>query len=234
MSSKRPIRAASGFSLIELLVALCIGVLVMGLLLPAVSKARQAAGQAACASNLRQWGQAVQLYAGENHNYLPRRGQGVESTAQIDRDADWFNALPPVMGMPAYQTLIATGRTPGIAERDVWLCPQRPDRLSGYLFTYGMNMWLSTWSAPQPDRIDRLSDVSTLVFMADAPSGHCSVVPANADYSPAARHAGRVNIVFLDGHVEAPSSSYVGCGVGDPQRPDVRWIVPGSSWKGPH
>jgi hypothetical protein len=42
-----------------------------------------------------------------------------------------------------------------------------------------------------------------------------------------------VNVAFLDGHVESLLGSYVGCGVGDPQHPDVRWLVPGSSWLGP-
>jgi hypothetical protein len=42
-----------------------------------------------------------------------------------------------------------------------------------------------------------------------------------------------VNIAFLDGHVAAFTAAYVGCNVGDPGRPDVRWTVPGSTWAGP-
>jgi prepilin-type processing-associated H-X9-DG protein len=52
-------------------------------------------------------------------------------------------------------------------------------------------------------------------------------------YSPLARHAGMVNIGFLDGHVVSLPGDLVGCGVGDPKLPDVRWIVPGSPWTGP-
>jgi prepilin-type processing-associated H-X9-DG protein len=72
-----------------------------------------------------------------------------------------------------------------------------------------------------------------MVFMADGIGTQCSVLPANAPYSPDPRHAGSVNLAFLDGHVASMSGEEVGCGVGDPQRPDVRWIVPGSAWTGP-
>jgi len=89
-----------------------------------------------------------------------------------------------------------------------------------------MNMWLSTWKADQPDRLERLADPQSQVFMADGPAGHCSTVPANAPYSPVARHNKNLNVCFLDGHVAAYSGDYIGCNVGDPQRPDVRWIVP--------
>ena len=42
--------------------------------------------------------------------------------------------------------------------------------------------------------------------------------------------AGRVNIVFLDGHAEPLAGNYVGCGIGFVEHGDVRWRVPGSNW----
>jgi prepilin-type processing-associated H-X9-DG protein len=96
-----------------------------------------------------------------------------------------------------------------------------------------MNMRLSTWVTPDPDRITRVGPASTMVFMADAPADYCSVLPAAAPYSPVARHGGRVNVSFLDGHVTSYAGNEVGCGIGDPLRDDVRWVVPGSTWAGP-
>jgi prepilin-type N-terminal cleavage/methylation domain-containing protein len=64
-------KKAVGFTLVELLVVIgIIGVLV-ALLLPVLGKARDAAKATNCLSNLRQIGQALQMYAVENHDFLP-------------------------------------------------------------------------------------------------------------------------------------------------------------------
>jgi prepilin-type processing-associated H-X9-DG protein len=217
--------------LLELVIALAVVALLTGLLVPALAAARSNARQIQCASNLRQWGAALHTYAAANDGYLPRRGQGVEAVTQINRDTDWFNALPPLLGLESYKAMLAEGRMP---RTGVWACAEAVDPGSGDFFNYAMNMWLSTWKADQPDRLERLVDQATQVFIADGPAGHCSTVPAGAPYSPVPRHRGRVNICFLDGHAAAFGGDYVGCGVGDPQRPEVRWVVPQSVWRGPH
>jgi len=48
---------------------------------------------------------------------------------------------------------------------------------------------------------------------------------ALARYSVVARHAARVNLLFLAGQVQSYAGSYVGCGVGDPKHDDVRWLT---------
>jgi len=60
-----------GFTLIELLVVIGIITLLISMLLPMLNKARAAATNVACLSNLRQLGMAMLGYVGENRGKLP-------------------------------------------------------------------------------------------------------------------------------------------------------------------
>lgn len=84
-------RFAAGFTLIELLVVIAIIAILAGLLLPALSKAKQSAQHTVCRGHLRQWGIALGLYLDDSGAYPFDRSRSGSRGAE--------NALRPYLGM---------------------------------------------------------------------------------------------------------------------------------------
>jgi prepilin-type N-terminal cleavage/methylation domain-containing protein len=214
-----------GFTLIELLVVIAIIAILAALMLPALAKAKEKARAIQCVGNLRQWGTAYQLYANDNDDFLPRRGQGVQALFQLNRPADWFNALPIYLGLPTFEQMAGNNAKPAAHDQSMFICPTADDPGGTYFLPYGMNMNLCPWNLPVATKFSEVVQPISVVAMADAPGPYAATFPSVRPYSVVARHSARVNLLFLAGSVQSYAGPYVGCGVGDPKHDDVRWLT---------
>jgi prepilin-type N-terminal cleavage/methylation domain-containing protein/prepilin-type processing-associated H-X9-DG protein len=213
------------FTLVELLAVIAMIAIIAALLMPALANGKNEARMTQCTGNLRQWGQAYRMYADDNQDFLPRRGQGVQVLAEIDRPSDWFNALPYYFASQSFQDLVDASKQPTTHTKSLFICPAAIDPGGTYFLPYGMNMNLCPWNLPVPTKFGSVVQPGHVVAMADAPGPYASTFPSAQAYSPMARHTGRVNLLFLGGQVAAYPGKYVGCGVGDPHNADVSWLT---------
>lgn len=114
-----------GFTLIELLVVIAIISVLIGLLLPAVQAAREAANRIKCANNLKQIGLAMHNYNDTHKSLPPSRvgvGMGVSWAwlilPQLEQE-NLYNQVDLTRPMEIYQLSVFTRPVP------VYFCPSR-------------------------------------------------------------------------------------------------------------
>lgn len=202
-----------GFTLVELLVVIAILAILAVLLLPALQRAKESAKSAACKSNLRQQGIALQLYA-DDHGFFPPASETLGPSPQPSWS--WIQRL-------AMSSSASMG---------IFRCPKR--ELAGY----GINRWgtmfrgnsedwalglggdidhAKTFTLAWPIPSSRIRVPSEMIAIGDSQEfgpdvkidGRIMIInvpstihPYISLGSPGSRHNAGANVVFCDGHVE--------------------------------
>jgi len=185
-------KRSTDFTLIELLMVIAVIIILVSILFPALSKAREMAKNATCKSNLKQCGLASLVYAGDFRTWLANGGPDPNSSGD-----GW--------GGNGISTLVSQkyiGRSP------VLYCP----RYYNYrlMYTYGTRYWSTGGSglgdAPEPrlnnGKIKKPPQYEMYGDSVGAPNTAIGYTQAsNLRYSHF-RHFGEANYFFMDGHVD--------------------------------
>ena len=189
-----------GFSLIEILVALGILAILLAILLPTLSRARESARRVSCQSNIRQLAQAWMLYNVDSRGGLCSADDGAYNgwvkggnTENAMRNGALFKYLDSAT---------------------VYRCSSNPDRSN--LRTYSMNDHLNGHYLDQFRKIPRLRELAeisraseTMLFIEEFDPRGYNVNGCALDNKPdawidipATWHYDGLNIAFADGHAE--------------------------------
>ena len=134
----------SGFTLVELLVVIGIIAVMIGILLPVLSRTRESGNTIKCRANLTQIGQALRQYSNDNKDHFPTPEAIGDSPTVSLADSYRIGIEEPD---PATPTTVETlglhnmlYRLGYLKAKEVWVCPSAAGRTGG-LSTLNNYMW---------------------------------------------------------------------------------------------
>jgi prepilin-type N-terminal cleavage/methylation domain-containing protein/prepilin-type processing-associated H-X9-DG protein len=166
---------ASAFTLVELLIVIGIIGLLAGLLLPALSRAKESGRSTACLSNLHQIGLALQLYVQDNQNTLPTM-------------YDWSTNLVSNTNGPPINLVLSNY----IGSSNVFRCPSERGRL--FELTGSSYSWNSLLNGQDADHLR--------VFNLPFDPHQIPVVYDKEKFHIVRGNARAVNYLYADGHIK--------------------------------
>jgi prepilin-type processing-associated H-X9-DG protein/prepilin-type N-terminal cleavage/methylation domain-containing protein len=181
----------SAFTLVELLITIAIVGILASLLLPATKSMIAHGRSVKCASNLRQIGIGMNLYANEHDGMFP----SMYNPANGD-SFTWMRKVAPYLGMSDNEM----GLAPLPRAAGVFICPEwkmGPDRA----VSYGLSPFINPSLRPYSWNYRRAKVSAAKTFLVVE-------MESNYDYPPndgvvSRRHPNTsANYLFVDGHVE--------------------------------
>ena len=197
------------FTLVELLVVISIIAVLLGILMPALNKARQAGKAITCGSKMRQIGFGVLMYAQDNRDTLPRSSH----SAATYNTLKWAPAIMPYVSSSTYKG------DSDIAWKTIFNSLYRCtcDKRRNKTYSYGKNVWFELdasnsggkLSGPLYCKLTQIRRQSAVVEfgeitetnMADHVMAHAWLMGGKPEIDTT-RHGKASNFTFLDGHVQ--------------------------------